>query len=51
MAGADPDVSLPVDFTGPQHGAYEHADPVPFGEGLVLPEPFALTLDTGAFPH
>ncbi|MFD7030143.1 Uma2 family endonuclease [Streptomyces sp. NPDC059917] len=38
-------------FTEPRNGAYKHADRVAFGEGLVLPEPFALTLDTGAFPR
>ncbi|MET9699005.1 Uma2 family endonuclease [Streptomyces sp. NPDC006529] len=38
-------------FTGPQNGAYRHADRVPFGDEVVLPEPFAVTLDTAAFPH
>lgn len=38
-------------FTEPQNGAYKHAARVAFGDGLRLPEPFALTLDTGAFPH
>ncbi|MDJ0384624.1 Uma2 family endonuclease [Streptomyces sp. G-G2] len=101
VAGADPDVSLPVDaadallvveitskgnaeedrkkklwayahapvpayllidrfdehgptttlFTEPQNGAYKHADRVAFGDKLVLPKPFPLTLDTAAFPH
>ncbi|MFD7625759.1 hypothetical protein ACFV7Q_06860 [Streptomyces sp. NPDC059851] len=37
-------------FTGPQNGAYRHADRVAFGEELELPQPFALTLDTAGFP-
>ncbi|MGW6058325.1 Uma2 family endonuclease [Streptomyces sp. NPDC055189] len=37
-------------FTGPQNGAYKHAERVPFGESLKLPEPFAATVDTGDFP-
>ncbi|MFE9565758.1 hypothetical protein ACFYM0_32130 [Streptomyces sp. NPDC006487] len=38
-------------FTEPQNGAYKHAVRVAFGDELRLPEPFALTLDTGSFPH
>ncbi|MCX5406332.1 Uma2 family endonuclease [Streptomyces sp. NBC_00335] len=38
-------------FTEPENGAYKHAVRVAFGDGLRLPEPFALTLDTGSFPH
>lgn len=37
-------------FTGPQNGAYKRAERVPFGEGLKLPEPFAVTVDTADFP-
>ncbi|CAM5603376.1 hypothetical protein GCM10010329_50830 [Streptomyces spiroverticillatus] len=37
-------------FTEPQNGAYKHADRVPFGETLVLPEPFGGELDTSRFP-
>lgn len=38
-------------FTEPENGAYKHAVRVAFGDELRLPEPFALTLDTGSFPH
>ncbi|MFF1413520.1 Uma2 family endonuclease [Streptomyces sp. NPDC058289] len=38
-------------FTEPEKGAYKHAVRVAFGDELRLPEPFALTLDTGSFPH
>ncbi|MBB6435634.1 Uma2 family endonuclease [Streptomyces candidus] len=38
-------------FTEPQNGAYKHADRVPFGETVVLPEPFGGQLDTARFPH
>lgn len=38
-------------FTEPENGAYKHAVRVGFGDELRLPEPFALTLDTGSFPH
>lgn len=38
-------------FTEPHNGAYKHAVRVAFGEELRLPEPFALTVDTGSFPH
>ncbi|MFG3366152.1 Uma2 family endonuclease [Streptomyces sp. NPDC048156] len=37
-------------FTGPQNGAYKHAERVPFGECLELPDPFAATVDTAGFP-
>ncbi|MEV0259450.1 Uma2 family endonuclease [Streptomyces sp. NPDC050732] len=37
-------------FTGPQNGAYKHAERVPFGESLKLPDPFAATIDTAGFP-
>jgi Uma2 family endonuclease len=38
-------------FTEPRKGAYKHADRVPFGEAVVLPEPFDGQLDTARFPH
>ncbi|MEV7190807.1 Uma2 family endonuclease [Streptomyces sp. NPDC093510] len=37
-------------FTGPQNGAYKHAERVPFGESVELPDPFAATVDTAGFP-
>ncbi|WP_169801308.1 Uma2 family endonuclease, partial [Streptomyces kanamyceticus] len=37
-------------FTGPQNGAYKHAERVPFGESLTLSEPFAAVVDTADFP-
>ncbi|MFD6891182.1 Uma2 family endonuclease [Streptomyces sp. NPDC059957] len=38
-------------FTEPENGAYKHAVRVAFGDELRLPEPFAVALDTGSFPH
>ncbi|WP_328399181.1 Uma2 family endonuclease [Streptomyces sp. NBC_00390] len=37
-------------FTQPQNGAYKHAERVPFGDQVKLPEPFDAVLDTSAFP-
>ncbi|GAA3488766.1 MULTISPECIES: Uma2 family endonuclease [Streptomyces] len=38
-------------FTEPHNGAYKHMDRVPFGEPVVLPEPFGGELDTSRFPR
>ncbi|MCY0947420.1 Uma2 family endonuclease [Streptomyces antarcticus] len=38
-------------FTGPENGAYRHAERVAFGEALKLPDPFSVTLETEHFPH
>ncbi|MFJ9342716.1 Uma2 family endonuclease [Streptomyces sp. NPDC101733] len=38
-------------FTGPENGAYRHAERVPFGGVLTLPEPFAVGLETERFPR
>ncbi|MEU2788838.1 Uma2 family endonuclease [Streptomyces sp. NPDC007100] len=38
-------------FTEPQNGAYKHAERVPFGEAVELPEPFFSTLHTASFPR
>ena len=38
-------------FTGPENGAYRHAERVAFGEALKLPAPFAVTLETEPFPR
>jgi Uma2 family endonuclease len=38
-------------FTDPESGAYKHAERVPFGKAVTLPDPFVITLDTSPFPH
>jgi Uma2 family endonuclease len=43
-----PSVSL---FSQPSDGHYQHQVRVPFGEPIVLPEPFGLALDTTEFPR
>ncbi|MBQ1084494.1 Uma2 family endonuclease [Nocardiopsis sp. B62] len=37
-------------FGDPEKGRYTSVTKVPFGKEIHLPEPFDLTLDTGAFP-
>ncbi|TGB06671.1 Uma2 family endonuclease [Streptomyces sp. MZ04] len=38
-------------FTGPQNGAYKHAERVPFGETISLGAPLHTSLHTDAFPR
>ncbi|MFJ7156151.1 Uma2 family endonuclease [Streptomyces sp. NPDC101118] len=38
-------------FAEPENGAYTHIERIAFGKPLVLPEPFGLSIDTGAFPR
>ncbi|GAA1120749.1 Uma2 family endonuclease [Nocardiopsis metallicus] len=37
-------------FSAPEGGRYTRSLRVPFGEGIELPSPFGLLIDTGAFP-
>jgi hypothetical protein len=38
-------------FTEPEGGAYKHEDRVPFGETILVPDPFFSSLHTHAFPR
>ncbi|MER7758778.1 Uma2 family endonuclease [Streptomyces sp. NPDC097619] len=38
-------------YTGPENGAYKHAERAAFGDPLVLPEPFSLEVDSAGFPR